>query len=186
MIKEIEQHLHKIVRQNRTTGHVNDRNAGTGFPIPPEIIGQAHAAGWVPLHGMYAAVGSARSGGNYGPRAAGQPVAPVAGKDRLASLPVGSESGPVSFVFILLVGDGSFDHENEGRQLTLRRTMKITHELVARLKGENRVMEVHLGNSGQGSEHKVLNAGLRGRGYGNGVAVTPEAGGDPKHINFLH
>ena len=42
-----------------TTGHVHDRQAGLRFPIPAQIIGQAHAAGRIAGHGVNAAVGGA-------------------------------------------------------------------------------------------------------------------------------
>ncbi len=47
-------------------------------------------------------------------------------------------------------------------------------------------MKIHLGDSGYGAEHQVFQAGLRRRGYRNGVAVTPKASRNPKHIDLLH
>ena len=72
--------------------------AGLGFPVPAEIIGQAHAAGRIALHRVNAAVGRAGAAGDDGQRFRREPVDPFVGRDRLAGLRVGSQRGPVAFL----------------------------------------------------------------------------------------
>src|SRR5581483_5830558 len=185
LIKQIQQDLHKIVRQHRASGHVNDGDTSVRLPIPAETIGQAHASRGISLHGMDSAEGSARSRSNDSPSLAGKPVDPVTSRNRLAGFGIGPEGGPVSLRLIVLVGNGALDDKNEGRQLARGSTVKVAQELVPNLVGKNRVMKVHFGDARYRAAHKILQAGLRSGRDSNGVAVTPETGGNPKHINFL-
>ena len=84
LAQQIEQRLHEIIGLNRTARHVDDRDARLRFPLPAEIIGKAHRAGRIALHGVNAAVGRAGARGDDRPRFRRQPVDPVAGRDRLA------------------------------------------------------------------------------------------------------
>jgi hypothetical protein len=45
-------------------------------------------------------------------------------------------------------------------------------------------MQTHLWDPGHGSEDNVFNAGLSGRGHGDGIAIATQAGGDPENVDF--
>jgi hypothetical protein len=126
-----------------------------------------------------AAIGRAGAGGNDGQGLGSEPVDPFRGEDGLSGARVGSYRRPVAFSLHLLVGNRSFDDEDEGVELSLRRVVVVPHEPIADLVGQDRVVEEHLGDAGEGAQHQVLDAGLRGGGDGDRVAVTAQPGGDP-------
>ncbi len=50
--------------------------------------------------------------------------------------------------------------------------VEILHEVVADFVGEHRVVQVNLGDAGNGSQQYIFKAGLLGGSYGNRIAVT--------------
>ena len=119
-------------------------------PIPAQVVGQAHAAGRVPRHGVDAAVAAqvpaATTAQASGARRSihsqvviGWPVA--------RSTPDG---GPVSLGLVGLVGDRALDHEEERAQPARRGAIPDLQELVAVLVSQHRVVEVDLGQARDG------------------------------------
>ena len=126
------------------TGHPGTHTIGifaVGFPLPSEIVGKPHAARRIPFHRMDAAVGRTRSRRHHCPSLGRQPIDPLTGRNRLAGLLVGAHRSPVTFFFIVLVRNRSFDHQNEGSQLAFGGKMKRLQKIVAILKGEERDCE---------------------------------------------
>lgn len=78
----------------------------------------------------------------------------------------------------------SFDDENERSKVAGRSAVKALEKLVAHLKGEERIVKIHFGDSGNRPEHQVFQAGLRCRGHGNRVPIAAETGRDPQHLHF--
>jgi hypothetical protein len=133
---------------------------------------------------MNATVGCAGPGSNDGPGFRSQAVDPIAGKDRLAGFLIGPKGRPVPVGLILFVRNRSFDHQNERGEVTCGCAMKRLQEVFAGLVGEAWIMEIYFGNPGYATEKNILEAWLRGRGHGNGIAVTAKSSGNPEHIHF--
>ena len=179
LVEQVEQRLHEVVGLHRAAGHVDDRQAGLRFPIPAEVVGQAHAAGGVAFHGVDAAVGGAGSACNDGQRLGRQAVDPLVGGDGLAGVRIGAQGRPVAFFLDLLVGDRAFHDEHERIEPARLGLVPELHEVVAILVGEDGIVQVNLGQAGNCAEHHIFDAGLRGRGDGDGVAVATQTGRDP-------
>lgn len=62
---------------------------------------------------MDAAVSCASAGRDDSPCARSQSVDPLAGGDRLSGFAIGSKRRPITFAFVVLVGNGAFDYENK-------------------------------------------------------------------------
>ena len=169
-----------------TARHVDDRQAGFRSPIPAQIVRQSHGAGWIALHGMDAAVGRASAARDHGQRLWSEPIDPLVGGDRLAGLGIGAHRGPVAFFLNLLVGHGAFEDQDERVEFSRRRLIPIFHEVVADFISEDRVMEVHLWQAGNGAHHDVLDAGQGSRGDRDGIAVAAKPGGHPDDVNFFN
>ena len=169
------------------TGHPGTHTIGMSaarLPLPSQVIGQAHASGGVSFHGMNPAVGRAGSRRHNRPGLGSQTVDPVAGQDGLARLLVRAPRCPVAFLLIVFVGNRSFDDQDEGPELAFRSQVKRLQKLVAVLDGKEGIMEVDLGNPWQRAHHNVFDAGLRGGGHGDGVAVASKSGRHPQNIEF--
>ena len=138
-----------------------------------EIIGQAHRAGGIPLHGMDAAIGSAGPGGNDRKRFWRQPIDPRGEGDRLVSIGVVPHCRPISFALDPLVGNRSFDDEHERSiQLSMGGIEPDLHVFIAPLAGfEHAIVEDEPWEGREWQKH-VFDAGLGGRGDGDGVAVA--------------
>ena len=134
---------------------------------------------------MDAAVGRAGADRDDGQRLGRQPVDPVAGGDRLAGLLVGAERGPVALFLDLLVGDRAFDDQDERVEPALLGLVPELHELVAVLVGEHGVVQVDLGQPGNRPQDDVFDAGLRGGGDRDRVAVAAQPGRDPEDVHLL-
>ena len=117
LVKQVEDGFHEVIGLHRAAGNVHDRQAGLRLPIPSEIVGQAHAAGRIALHGVNAAISGAGSAGDDGECLRSEAVDPLIGGDGLAGMRIGSETRPVAFLLDLLVGDGAFDDQNERIEL---------------------------------------------------------------------
>src|SRR5262249_20463739 len=83
LVEQVEKRLHEIVRLYRTARNVYNRPARLRPPIPTQIVGQTHAAGWISGHRVDASVGRARADGDYAKRLRRQPVNPFVGGDGL-------------------------------------------------------------------------------------------------------
>src|SRR5579885_3069746 len=134
---------------------------------------------------MDAAVGRAGAAGDHRPGSWRQPVEPLVKRDRLAGLLVVTDRGPVTFGLYFLVGNGAFDDQDEGIEPALPGVIEILHQLVAVLVGQYSIVQVDLGQSGNGPEDYIFDTGQGGIGDGDAVAVTAHAVGSPKDINFL-
>ena len=86
---------------------------------------------------------------------------------------------------VLLVGNGTFDDEDERPRPFFRRVVQKFHEVVADFVGEERIVKANLRDAGDEAEHQVLDAGLRGRSHGDGVAVATKGGGNPENFDFF-
>ena len=187
-VEQVGHGLGQVVRLDRAAGHADDRDAGLGLPVPAEVVGHAHGAGRVAGHGVDAAVGGAGAGGDDGGGLGRQPVQPLAGGHRLAGRRVVAEPAPVALVVQLLVGDGALDHQHERLQLAAVGLEEPLQEVVGAAVGpalevDQRPVHRDLGQAGQRAEGDLLDAGLGGRGQGDGVAVTAEPGVDPQHVD---
>jgi hypothetical protein len=90
LVQEIKQSLHEIVRLDRAARDTHDGNARMRFPLPAQVISQAHGAGGISLHRMDAAVGGACPGRHHRPGVGRETVNPLTGGDWLAGCFVGS------------------------------------------------------------------------------------------------
>ena len=52
------------------------------------------------------------------------------------------------------------------------------------LVGEHRIVQVDLGQAGDGAQQHIFDAGLRCRGDRNRIAVTAQAGRDPEDVDL--
>ena len=186
LVEQVEQRLHEVVRLDRAAGHVDDRQPAGRPPVPAQVVGQAHAPGRVAGHGVDAAVGRARAGGDHGPGLRGQPVDPVAGRDRLAGRRVGAERRPSSpRPCSSRWGSTPRPRARTAPSSPSAARAERFEEVVAVLVGEHGVVQVHLGQAGDGAEDDVLDARLGGGGDGDRVAVAAQAGGDPEDVDLL-
>ena len=144
------------------------------LPIPAQIVGQAHAAGRIALHGVNAAVGGAGAAGDDGPGPRSEPIDPLANGDRLAGLGVGSETGPVTLGLVGFVGDRAFDHQDERPEFSGGGLVIGLEEVVAGVIGQDGVMERDVGQTGNCPANNVFDAGLRGSRDGDRVAVASQ------------
>src|SRR5581483_7779252 len=148
LIEQIKQRLHHVVGLHRAAGNIYDGKAGLGTPIPAEVIGKAHRAGGIALHGVDAAVGGAGAGGDdrYGPGR--EAINPGVERDRLAGFGIRADGGPVTFRFDVLVGNGAFDHEHERIELAFGGVEPGFHVVGAIVGGEHAIVQMDLGQSG--------------------------------------
>ena len=153
------------------------------FHFQPEVVGQAHRPGRVVLHRRDPAVGGARPDGDDGGRLVGQAVDPLVGGDGLAVLGVDAEAGPVALAVDLLVGDRALDDEDEGVELALLGVVPGLDVLLADLVGDHLVVDHHPRHAGDDALDDVLEAGVRGRGHGHGVALAGEPRGHPQDVS---
>ena len=84
----------------------------------------------------------------------------------------------------LLVGDRAFHHQHEGIELAFLGLIERLDELVANFVRQNGIMEVHFGEARNGAQQNIFDAGLRGCGDGNRIAITAQTGGYPDDVNF--
>jgi len=104
------------------------------------------------------------------------------GGDGLFGLRIGAEGRPVTFFLDLLVRNRAFHHQDEGFEPAFFREIPVLKEVVAVFIGEHGIVQVHLGQAGDGAQQDIFNAGLSCRGNRNGIAVTAEAGCDPDYV----
>src|SRR5690606_5911688 len=142
LVEQPGQVLHGVVRLDRAAGHVDYRQPAGGAELPPEVVGQAHAAGWVAGHGVDAAVGGAGPDGQHRPRPGCQLVDPLVDGDRLPGVRVVAHGGPVTVTIDLFVRDRALHHQDEGPQLTAGRPVERGHELVPDLRSQHLVVKV--------------------------------------------
>ena len=113
-----------------------------------------------------------------------QAIDPLAGGDRLAGLRIGAERGPVAFLLDLLVGNRALDDQHEGIELALLGLVPEFQEVVAVLVGEDRIVQMDLRQAGDCAQQNVFDAGLSGRGNGDRVSITAQAGRDPENVDL--
>jgi hypothetical protein len=131
-----------------------------------------------------AAVGRASASGHDGPGLRSQLVDPVTGQNWLTGFFVGAERGPISFRFVVLIGNRAFDNKYEGSEFSLGRVAKETEQFVAVLVGEKRIVKMDLGNPWECTEDDVLDARLSRTGYRDGIPVASEPGGELHDVHF--
>jgi hypothetical protein len=160
------------------------RNPNTGFLLPAQVIQQSHAAGGISLRGVNATVGRTRPYRQNGPSFRRRLVDPIAAGDWLTGPSVRAKRRPISFRLVFLVRDGTFDYQDERREIPRSRVSKETCKLLAIFIGEKRVMESYFRNPGESSQHQVFNTRLRrwdevaGRGF-YPILLRSAAGSDP-------
>src|SRR5690606_2843274 len=95
--------------------------------------------------------------------------------------------GPVAVAVDPLVRDRALDHEYVGCAELAARGPAERREVVlaAERVGEHLVVQVHLRDSRYEPEHHILEAGLRGGGEREGVAVAAHAFGDPQIVQLV-
>ena len=174
----------KLSGKNRTSGHTNDRNAGIRFPLPTEIISQPHAACRISFHRMDAAVRRAGACRNYGPCFGRELIDPFTSRYRLPGSLIGPKRRPITFVFVVFVGNRSLNDENERLKIAFGAVIEKLHKLFAVFIGEKGVMKINFGNSGNTAEQNLFKTRLRRRRDGDGVAVTTETGRDPEDVDL--
>src|SRR4051795_331847 len=117
-------------------GAVSDRRAAARAALPPEVAGQAEAAGRVARHGVDTAIGRAGADGHDAPGLRGEAVDPPVQRERLAGRLVVAERGPVALAVDVLVGDRALDDEHERRvELVDERLAERLEELLAAERG---------------------------------------------------
>ena len=52
------------------------------------------------------------------------------------------------------------------------------------LVGEHGIVQVHFGKAGDGAQHHIFDARLRGGGDRDRVAIAAQPGGDPEDVDF--
>ena len=93
---------------------------------------------------------------------------------------------PVAFVLDVLVGDRPLDDQDErGVEPALGGVVPDLEELVAASIGQHAVVQVDLGQAGDGPHDDVLDARLGGGGDGDGVAVAAQPVRDPEDVDLL-
>jgi hypothetical protein len=113
-----------------------------------------------------------------------QAVDPGAGRDRLTGLRIEAEAGPAPLAGERLVGDGSFDDEDERIDLPVGGAAQDRQELVAVLVGEHGVVQEDPRHAGQRAQDQILDTGLGGGGHRDGIAIAAEAGGHPDDVHL--
>src|SRR4051794_18812160 len=187
LVEQPDERLHEVLRLHRAAGHVDDRQVAGGAEVPPEVVGQAHAAGRVARHRVDAAVRGARPDRDDAPRLRGEAVEPPVQRERLAGRLVVAERGPVAVAVDVLVRDRAFDDEHERRvELAARRLAERREELLAaQRRRQHLVVEVDLRDAGDRPEQHVLDPGLARRGDRDGVPVAAHALRDPQDVDLL-
>jgi hypothetical protein len=97
-----------------------------------------------------------------------------------------SDRRPVALVFDALVWNGALDDEHERIETALFRFIEKLHKVVAVLVSEHGIVQINLGQSGDGSEQHILDAWLLRRRNGDAVAIATETGRDPENVDFLY
>src|SRR5271165_1791268 len=64
--------------------------------------------------------------------------------------------------------------------------MKRLKELISVGLCQERIVKVDLRGPRNAAQHHLLDAGLRGSGHSDSLAVTPETRGDPENIDLLN
>ena len=187
LVEEIEDGLHEIIWLHRAPRYANNGDAGGGFPVPAEIVKQAHRARRVALHGVNAAVSGAGAGGDDREGLRREAINPLIGRNRLTGSRIGAQSRPIAFALDFFVGNRAFHDEHERVELTSFRFIPPAHKAVAaEFKGEDRVMKMHPGEAGNGSQQHILDTGLGGCGDSDGIPIAAQSSGDPDDMNILH
>ena len=133
-------------------------------PVPAEIIGQAHGAGRIALHGVDAAVGGAGAGGDDRQRLGREAIDPFAGGDGLAGFWDRCPARPSSpRVLIFSLGIEPSMTSTNGSSSPSLGLVPVLHEVVADFVGEHRVVQVDLGQAGDGAQDDILDARLASR-----------------------
>ena len=139
---------------------------------------------------MDAAVGGAGADREHGPGFRRQAVDPFARRHRLAgegglAVLAGAvaEAAPIAFAFDRLVGDRALDDQDERVDLAGVGLPPPIDEGVANIRVDQRPVERDLGQPGQGTESDLLDARLRRRGQGHGVAIAAQPGIDPEDVD---
>src|SRR6185437_118723 len=184
LAKQIQQDLHHVVRLHWASGHTNNGDARRGFPGLPKVFRQAHTACGIAFNGVNAAISSARSRRNNCPRMGSKPVNPIARWNGLAGGRIRAQASPKSFRLVAFIRNGAFDDKNERTELAVSGETEAAQEIIAHLVGENRVVQPDARDTRNTAPENVFNTGLGGRSHGDGVAVAPERGGNPKDIDF--
>ena len=133
---------------------------------------------------MDSAIGGAGSASHHSQRFGREAIDPFIRGDGLAGLRIGAERRPVAFLLDFLIGNRAFHDQDERFQLALLGLVPKLQEIIAVFIGENGVVQMNAGQSGDRAQQDVLDAGLRGGCDGNGVTVTTKSGGDPQNMNI--
>ncbi len=163
-------------------------DAGLGFPVPAQIVGDAHRAGGITRHRVDATVCGAGSGGHDRRGLGCQPIEPFAGGDRLSGLLVVAETAPVAVVVEFLVGNRPLDDQHERFEFTPVGLAEPLEEVVGATFGpalevDERPVHRDLRQTRQRPpECDLLDGGLHRGGERDGVTVAAEAGVDPQHV----
>ncbi len=184
MQRQIQQHLGHVVGLSRTTGDVHDRQARLRLPAPAEVVGHPHRPGRVVLHRRDAAVGGAGADRDDRRRLRGEPVEPLARRDRLAGLRIVADRREVALAGEVLVRDRALDAEHERVELAALGLPPVLDELGTVLVGEHRVVDDHLRHPRDRLGDDVLEARVDRRRHRDGVAVARQSRRHPDHVRL--
>src|SRR2546421_3159645 len=145
LIEQIEEGLHEVVWLHGASGDIHDWDAGLGFPVPAQIVGDTHSTGGITLHGMDTTIGSAGSCCYHCQGLWCQAINPIRHRNRLVRYRVCAEGCPVAFGLDLLVWDRSFKYENKRVKFTPLCFIPPLHKVFAPLVGDTLVMDVNPG-----------------------------------------
>ena len=145
MQDQVEQDLGDVVGLGRAARQADDWQPAMRAPVPAEIVGQAHRAGWVVPHRRDAPVGGAGTEGEDRGRPRRQAVDPVVDRDRLAVKGVDAEAAPVSLAVDPLVRDRALDHEDERIEPAIFGPAKALDEVLAVAESQHRIVQYQHG-----------------------------------------
>ena len=74
----------------------------------------------------------------------------------------------------------------KGSSLPFLGVIEKLHEVVANFIGEHGIVQMNFGQAGDRAQQNIFNAGLRGRGDRDRIAVTAKAGGNPENVNVFN
>src|SRR5690606_16032016 len=115
-----------------------------------------------------------------------EPIDPFVQGDGLARLRVIAHRRPIPLAFDLLVRYGPFHDQHERIELPTSCCVPVLHVVLASLLiGKDAIMEMYPWQPGDHPHHHIFDAGLRGCGYRDGIAVTTHPVGSPENVDFL-
>ena len=159
---------------------------GLGFPIPAEVVAQSHCACGISLHGMDAAVSRAGPTSNHSGRFRRESINPLVSRNRLTSLRIGPHRRPVTLLLDFLVRHRALKYEDERLELAGFGIVPVFHEIVADFISQDRVMKVHLRQTGNRAQDNVFYTWQRGGSYGHRISVASQTGRHPDDMNFFN